>query len=213
MAIPITLVPRLPLQVLAEADDAAAGRRPQQQVVHIRAFFGTDLGETIAPRLPLGWEGCTHPQGIVYYFHAHDRVLTHVDPRLPENLEQLQLALRKIEALLPPGWRERNIHIVLSFTPEELRKRLVQYYLADYSTQLVFWVHHVDLRDIGLQPYQNMACLKSMLLSPFWTHVYHFSSTTSGLNIETEIRLLKNRLNFGRVPGTTLLVSVLVQFC
>lgn len=189
----------------------------------------------LLPSLPLGWEGCTHPQGIVYYFHAHDRVLTHVDPRLPENLEQLQLALRKIEALLPPGWRERNIHIVLSFTPEELRKRLVQYYLADYSTQLVFWVHHVDLRDIGLQPYQNMACLsesrllpfdaaetlspmnqffqESMLLSPFWTHVYHFSSATSGLNIETEIRLLKNRLNFGRVPGTTLLVSVLVQFC
>lgn len=189
----------------------------------------------LLPSLPLGWEGWTHPQGIVYYFHAHDRVLTHVDPRLPENLEQLQLALRKIEALLSPGWRERNIHIVLSFTLEELRKRLVQYYLADYSTQLVFWVHHVDLRNIGLQPYQNMACLsesqplpldaaetlspmnqffqESMLLSPFWTHVHHFSSTTSGLNIEIEIRLLKNRLNLGRVPGTTLLVSVLVQFC
>lgn len=170
--------------------------------------------------LLLGWEKHTHPEGINYYTDNGNRILTFVDPQVPENLDRLRSAFREIEALLPLDRRGENTHIVLSFTKKQFQQGIVQYYIADYASQQVCWVHDVDVQSIGLQPYPSEECRSqsqppsytfrctktcqiiqgSMLLSYFWTHVHHFP-VIAPLDVEMETRSLIGALNRGRMPG------------
>lgn len=115
------------------------------------------------PRLPRDWYQYTHPEGCNYFFHPSKRILTPVDPRVRRNLDRLLLAFTDIEPKLPGNAQGGNFHIVLGFTEEQFERQIVQYYLVDYDFRIVFWVHPVDVRGLGLQPYTSLACLSTSL--------------------------------------------------
>ncbi|KAG9045071.1 hypothetical protein FS837_007060 [Tulasnella sp. UAMH 9824] len=205
MDVPLTLVPRLPPPTLVDIE-IAAGTQQQQDLVCIPSGFGTNpllelegASHSLSD-LPLGWTEHTHPKGRNHYAHADNRLVTHVNPRSANNLQLLESAFAELIARLPPTTQERYTHIVLNFTEEQLRERLVEYYLVDYPNKQILWVLPEDADRVGLPPYPNVACLRSMLRPHFWNHVNHFPSTAA-LDIEAATIGLRNVLNVGRVSG------------
>lgn len=201
MAVSLNLEPRLPFST-TELRGIAPGLR--NLVVQVPTRFGA--GHTVGsrrdwrPRLPRDWYQYTHPEGCNYFFHPSKRILTPVDPRVRRNLDRLLLAFTDIEPKLPGNAQGGNFHIVLGFTEEQFERQIVQYYLVDYDFRIVFWVHPVDVRGLGLQPYTSLACLRSMLLADFWTHVNLFPATAR-LDVEIAIGNLAHALDRGRVPA------------
>ncbi|KAG8915953.1 hypothetical protein FRC00_004095 [Tulasnella sp. 408] len=158
------------------------------------------------PGLPRDWEQHTHPEGGNYFFHPGKRILTPVDPRQRRNLDRLLLAFADIEPILPSNALGDNFHIVLGFDEEQFERQVVQYYLVDYDFRIVFWVHPIDIRGLCLQPYTSLACLRSILLADFWTHVNHFPATAR-LDVEIAIGNLAHALDRGRMPGEACFVT------
>ncbi|KAG8221667.1 hypothetical protein J3R82DRAFT_1952 [Butyriboletus roseoflavus] len=130
---------------------------------------------TALPQLPEGWGRYIHPEGSILFYHERLRIFTESDISDQRNCREI---LFHATTLVQKAFDTNGVtmdeftEIVLNVDDD----RSWHYYFVDHKNRLLFWVHPVDLRDLGtdLQRIAGYAHIRYFVEARYWSHCEYY---------------------------------------
>ncbi|KAF8190439.1 hypothetical protein BJ912DRAFT_965107 [Pholiota molesta] len=129
--------------------------------------------------LPPDWSSAVHPEGKAYFHSSADlRCVTECNIHDPEVAAKIAAWTAHVEKCAA------DQEIVLTSSMElflQTQDDDCNYYIADHTTQTIFWLSRDETDDLGLLPVVSPSHLQMQLQAQYWSHVENFCMHMGGL--------------------------------
>ncbi|KAG8949375.1 hypothetical protein FRC04_008610 [Tulasnella sp. 424] len=120
-----------------------------------------------------GFREFVHPEGDIYYVDQSRRVITASDPGHPPWSRTLDGAYKQVVRLLGRTTR-LPASSELWLSSQQASPLEVGYYLVNHDERVIYWPEEVDVRRLGLGPFESNVDLRGAMASEYWVHIDYY---------------------------------------